>query len=100
MSRWCLSGAVLLVCASFAEVAEPDRKDRGKEYLLSRTYSPASISTSAYDNVWKEWGLKEKPADFKHQLLQRYGLHKALLITKATRWAFVLPVAPWVWVKL
>ncbi len=77
MSRWCLSGAVLLVCASFAEVAEPDRKDRGKEYLLSRTYSPASISTSAYDNVWKEWGLKEKPADFKHQLLQRYGLHKA-----------------------
>ena len=34
-------------------------------------------SASAYENVWKQWGLREKPADFAEAFRARYGVHPA-----------------------
>ncbi|MDR3417900.1 MAG: hypothetical protein P4L83_17135 [Nevskia sp.] len=31
------------------------------------------IDAYVYDNLWMEWGLKSKPADFDQQVVQRYG---------------------------
>jgi mono/diheme cytochrome c family protein len=39
--------------------------------------NPPLWSTRAYDNLWKVWGLAEKPADFAKQVQDRYGLHAA-----------------------
>lgn len=40
-------------------------------------YSPLAFSEKAYDNLWKQWGLKEKPEDYERAVRKRYGLHKA-----------------------
>jgi hypothetical protein len=32
---------------------------------------------TGYDNAWKQWGLKEKPADYAAAMMERYGLHPA-----------------------
>ncbi|HEX8912306.1 MAG TPA: hypothetical protein VF796_08090 [Humisphaera sp.] len=50
---------------------------RGKEALLSRNFIPPVIARADYDNLWKAWGLKARPADFEQQVLDRYGLHAA-----------------------
>nr|BAL53954.1 hypothetical conserved protein [uncultured Planctomycetota bacterium] len=55
----------------------PPDPQRGREALLSRAYLPVAWSPQAYDNVWKVWGLKEKPADFEARFRERYGLHPA-----------------------
>jgi mono/diheme cytochrome c family protein len=39
--------------------------------------NPPVWSLRAYGNVWKQWGLDEKPADFERQFRDRYGLHEA-----------------------
>jgi mono/diheme cytochrome c family protein len=39
--------------------------------------NPALWSLRAYDNVWKQWGLTEKPAEFPRLVRERYGLHPA-----------------------
>jgi hypothetical protein len=63
--------------------SKPDAKTqapsatRGKEALLSRNFIPPVIARSDYENLWKAWGLKSKPADFAQQVLDRYGLHAA-----------------------
>src|SRR5262249_60380667 len=31
----------------------------------------------AYDNLWKQWGLSAKPADYEKAVMERYGLHPA-----------------------
>ena len=51
--------------------------ERGRHALLTRAFNPPVWSLSAYDNVWKQWGLKEKPADFEKRFMERYGLHPA-----------------------
>jgi len=39
--------------------------------------NPPLWSQSAFDNLWKRWGLTEKPADFAQQVRARYGLQSA-----------------------
>src|SRR5262245_17649694 len=34
------------------------------------------LMNGQYENLWKAWGLKEKPADFDRRLRERYGLHE------------------------
>src|SRR5437764_331041 len=36
--------------------------ERGRAALLTKAYVPAGLTRATYDNAWKEWGLKEKPA--------------------------------------
>jgi mono/diheme cytochrome c family protein len=75
MTRWILAG--LAIVASTAVAAELTPAQRGRNTLLTHNYSPATISLSAYDNVWKEWGVKAKPDDFARRFRDRYGLHEA-----------------------
>ena len=39
--------------------------------------NPPTWSLKAYDNLWQQWGLTEKPADFERLVRARYGLHPA-----------------------
>jgi mono/diheme cytochrome c family protein len=39
--------------------------------------NPPLWSARAFDNLWKRWGLAEKPADFAEQVRERYGLQAA-----------------------
>ena len=50
---------------------------RGEEALLTRCFSPSTVSRQGYDDLWKQWGLTEKPADFDRAVRERYGLHPA-----------------------
>ena len=34
-----------------------------------------TLTTSAYENIWRQWGLTERPADFRSAVQKRYGLH-------------------------
>jgi mono/diheme cytochrome c family protein len=66
----------LVACLPARGDAPPDA-DRGREALLTRCYSAPFVSRSGYENLWKQWGLKERPADFDAQVRTRYGLHEA-----------------------
>src|SRR5262249_34557601 len=76
-----LVGAMLFFAAGVrgAGPAEKPASDaeRGRKALLGRRFTPPLFSRKAYENAWKEWGLKEKPADYERRFRQRYGLHEA-----------------------
>ncbi len=57
--------------------AEPTSSDRGKKALESTAFIKAFWPKSAYENVWKVWGLKEKPKDYAEAVQARYGLNPA-----------------------
>jgi mono/diheme cytochrome c family protein len=76
LGSWRAPLALVLVVAGVA--AEPSA-ERGRRDLLGKSYNPASMSRRAYDEVWRQWGLKQKPAaaDYDRLFRQRYGLHPA-----------------------
>jgi mono/diheme cytochrome c family protein len=39
--------------------------------------NPPVWTVGTYEHSWKQWGLKEKPADFDARFRARYGLHPA-----------------------
>ena len=39
--------------------------------------NPPNWSEAAFNDVWQQWGLREKPADFDRLVRERYGLHAA-----------------------
>jgi hypothetical protein len=51
--------------------------ERGRQIVLHESLNPAIWSLSVYDNLWKQWGVAEKPADYAEAIRQRYGLSKA-----------------------
>ncbi len=52
--------------------------ERGRDAARGRpALNPPLWTRAAWDNLWKQWGLKEKPADFDRLLRERYGLHAA-----------------------
>jgi mono/diheme cytochrome c family protein len=69
---------IVLAGSSFAQ--ESDRKsgpqaDRGRLAVRGQPpLNPAVWSQSAYDNAWKTWGLKIKPANYDAAFRARYGL--------------------------
>jgi mono/diheme cytochrome c family protein len=69
-----LAGLAVVSCAL---AAEPTAAERGRKALLEKSYVPGTMSQAAYENVWKQWGLAEKPADFARLFRERYGLHPA-----------------------
>jgi hypothetical protein len=68
-----------LVLAAPADAADRDAAERGRRALLGTAYNPATITFAAYDDAWKQWGLKERPkGDEYHRLFrERYGLPPA-----------------------
>jgi hypothetical protein len=72
-------GLAALASLPAAAAAERSAAERGREALLGRSYMPPSLTRKAYDEVWRQWGLKEKPAAAGYDRLvrERYGLHPA-----------------------
>lgn len=72
-------GILIIVPAATVDAAGADEIERGRNALLSKCYAPATMTRRAYDRVWKQWGVKEKPApvDYDRLIRQRYGLHEA-----------------------
>jgi mono/diheme cytochrome c family protein len=81
MSRGSLLGIMLLAMAAppASNAADAGAVERGKKALLGKCYAPPTITRRAYDEVWRQWGLKEKPgpADYDRLFRERYGLHEA-----------------------
>jgi mono/diheme cytochrome c family protein len=75
MRGWLLA-AVMASMATGASAAEKTAAQRGREALVSKSYGPPMFMSGHYENLWKAWGLKEKPADFARRLRERYGLHE------------------------
>ncbi len=72
-------GLVALLFVSASAAAEGPSAERGRQALQGRAFVPPSYSAKAYDEVWKQWGLAEKPAaaDYDRLFRERYGLHTA-----------------------
>ncbi|MFQ3593023.1 MAG: hypothetical protein SNJ82_07510 [Gemmataceae bacterium] len=73
---------LLLVGTWTAQAAAPvieTPEQRGKRFLLTRSYNPSAMVPNAYENAWKHWGLTEKPPANEYAVLfrQRYGFHPA-----------------------
>jgi hypothetical protein len=77
MSRWVSAVGMTLIVVGALRAEPNEAAERGRKALESRSFNPAVWSQKAYDDVWKQWGLKEKPADFDKSLRERYGLHPA-----------------------
>jgi hypothetical protein len=45
--------------------------------MFHRSLNPPIWSFPAYENVWKQWGAPEKPANYTEAFMERYGLHPA-----------------------
>lgn len=52
--------------------------ERGREILFHRSMNPPVWSNKAYEEVWKQWGLSEKPRDYPRDFRERYGLPSPL----------------------
>jgi mono/diheme cytochrome c family protein len=73
---WALTlSAVLSASAAFAQ--EPHRPSAQRGALAVRgqpAMNPPTWLARTFENVWQQWGLREKPADFDRQFRDRYGL--------------------------
>jgi hypothetical protein len=77
MNRWLLCLG-LVTAAGGAATADPAAVERGREAVRGRpALNPPVGTTAAYDNLWKQWGAAEKPADYPRAVRDRYGLHPA-----------------------
>lgn len=76
MQRMMLTWLVIVIVVSPLR-AEDSPAARGEKALQTRAFNPPFWTKEAWDSVWKQWGVKEKPADFTQQFLTRYGLHAA-----------------------
>src|SRR6266542_6303905 len=70
---------VLLAFAAPAVAAEKELTpaERGHKALTQTAFIPAFWTPKAIPNAWKQWGVKEKPADYDAAVRERYGLHEA-----------------------
>ena len=70
-----LVAGVLCLSGIPARADSPD-VSRGKEALLVRPLLPPAWSLDAYQSLWKQWGLAERPSNesFFQQLHDKYGL--------------------------
>ena len=70
--------ACILAANVTAQEADKAAVQRGALAVRGKPpMNPGAWSAKTYDNVWKQWGLKEKPADFAKAVRDRYGLHEA-----------------------
>jgi hypothetical protein len=77
--------AVALVALTFAGVAlfaaekdkEPTSAEKGYKALTETAFIPAFWTQHAIPNAWKQWDVREKPANYDAAVMERYGLHPA-----------------------
>ena len=77
MVRFASALSFMLLGVGFLQAEPNEAAERGKKALESHSFNPAVWSQRAYDEVWKQWGLTSKPADFDKRLRDRFGLHPA-----------------------
>lgn len=82
MKRWLpVVAGVLLASVGLSPLQGEPTEGRtgveaGREAVRGRpALNPALWPQAAYENVWKQWGLKEKPAEYAAAFRERYGLH-------------------------
>src|SRR5690349_10351706 len=77
MSRGFLSLTLVVIgglgwrLASATEATERPSIERGREAVATWQLNPGIWSVNAYDNIWKVWGLKEKPANLTQLFRER-----------------------------
>lgn len=59
------------------QAGEKSPADRGKDAIIKNSMNPPVWFTKAYDDVWKQWGVAEKPKNYEEAFNERYGLLKA-----------------------
>ena len=62
---------------AFAAEKELTPAERGRRTLEATATIKGFWPKASYENAWKVWGLKEKPADYAAKFRERYGLHEA-----------------------
>jgi mono/diheme cytochrome c family protein len=75
-----IAGMLAMVIGFFgssAPAADRPSPERGRDLLFYHSLNPANWSMQAYDDAWKQWGVREKPSDYDAVFRQRYGLHWA-----------------------
>src|SRR5438132_908690 len=72
--RWSVACLALVCLAPVPAAADQASAERGRDHVLHRPLNPPIWSMKAYDQSWKRWGLKEKPADYDDAFRERYGL--------------------------
>jgi hypothetical protein len=77
MRAWGVVVIAALLAGDSCRAHEKNAARRGKEALLGQSFAPPLVTRSAYEDLWRVWGLKERPADFDRRLRERYGLHEA-----------------------
>jgi mono/diheme cytochrome c family protein len=75
-----MSTVLVIFSASIAVLAAADADDRqaverGRVALTTTAFNVAIWPRSTYEQVWRQWGLTEKPADYAEAVARRYGLH-------------------------
>jgi mono/diheme cytochrome c family protein len=68
---------MVVFASGFVEGAERVSAERGREVMFGRSLNPPIWFPKAYENAWKQWGIKEKPANYQQAFLEHYGLHAA-----------------------
>src|SRR5260370_18621560 len=77
---WTVAGfsmLILVIALTGRAADEPSPAERGRIALLTRSFNPTIWSTNAYENVWRQWGLSTRPANFEEAFRERYGLPEA-----------------------
>jgi mono/diheme cytochrome c family protein len=74
-----LVSLVLLVFATSAIAAEKalTPSEKGYKALTQTAFIPAFWRPTAIPEAWKQWGAREKPANYDAAVRERYGLHEA-----------------------
>jgi hypothetical protein len=81
MLRSSVALLALALALTSAPAAEKERAltpvQRGYKALTETPFIPAFWTQNAMSNLWKQWGVAEKPANYDAALRDRYGLHPA-----------------------
>ncbi len=75
-----IAALILAAAVGAAQAHEGDNKAAQRGFGAVRGQPPMNPplwSQRAYDNLWKRWGLKEKPADYDAAVREQYGLQRA-----------------------
>lgn len=72
-----LTSTVVLFSSAPARTGERTAAERGLDAIAKNSMNPPVWFMKAYEDVWKQWGVASKPANYEQAFNERYGLLKA-----------------------